>query len=63
MNVVHRLEEIKQWIADGWTDEQIATELDIHLTTLYDYRKKYPKFAKASYRPSLGGALLLMMRF
>lgn len=51
-NVKHRLDEIKQWIADGWTDEQIATELDLHITTFYEYKKKYPKFAKVSYRPS-----------
>ena len=51
-NVKHRLEEIKQWIEDGWTDEQIATELDLHTTTFYEYKKKYPKFEKASYRPN-----------
>ena len=51
-NVKHRLDEIKKWIADGWTDEQIATELDLHITTFYEYKKKYPKFAKASYRPT-----------
>ena len=36
-NVKHRLDEIKQWIEDGWTDEQIATELDLHTTTFYEY--------------------------
>lgn len=51
-NVIHRLDEVKQWIVESWTDEQIATELGIHVWTFYDYRKKYPKFEKASYRPS-----------
>lgn len=30
INVVHRLDEIKQWIEDGWTDEQISNGLDIN---------------------------------
>lgn len=51
-NVKHRLDEIKQWIEDGWTDEQISDELGFHKSTFYDYQKKYPDFAKATYRPS-----------
>jgi len=51
-NVKHRLDEIKQWITDGWTDEQMATELDLHITTFYEYKKKYPEFLKSSYRPN-----------
>lgn len=51
-NVIHRLEEIKKWIADGWTDEQISKELDINPSTFYDYQKKYPDFTKATQRLS-----------
>lgn len=39
--------EIEKWVAAGATDEEIAKALGIGITTLYEYKKKYPKFAKA----------------
>ncbi|MCP3776563.1 transposase [Paenibacillus sp. MZ04-78.2] len=52
LNVEPRLDEIKQWIKDGLTDNEIAARLDIHITTLYEYENKHPKFSKMMERPS-----------
>lgn len=52
LNVLPRLDEIKQWVKEGITDEEIAVRLDIHVWTIGDYRKKHPKFAKIMERPS-----------
>ena len=41
------IEEIKKWVAAGATDEEVAKALEISITTLYDYKKKYPKFSDA----------------
>jgi len=38
---------IQGWARDGLTDEQIAGKMGIGVTTLYDYKKKYPEFMKA----------------
>lgn len=42
-----KLEVIQGWARDGLTDEQIAHNMGISTTTLYDYKNKYPEFAKA----------------
>ena len=42
-----KLALIQGWARDGLTDEQIAKKMSIGITTLYDYKKKYPKFLKA----------------
>lgn len=42
-----KLEVVKGWARDGLTDEQIAEKMGIGVTTLYDYKKKYPEFLKA----------------
>lgn len=38
---------IKGWAKDGLTDEQIATNIGITTTTLYDWKKKYADFSDA----------------
>lgn len=42
-----RLIEIEGWARDGLNDEQIAKNIGISTTTLYDWKNKYPEFAKA----------------
>lgn len=41
------IENIKKWVSAGATDEEVAKALGIGLTTIYEYKKKYPKFADA----------------
>lgn len=41
------IDDIKKWVSAGATDKEIADALDVSLTTLYEYKKKYPKFANA----------------
>lgn len=59
-----RLQEIKEWVSAGATDEEVAKALGISITTLYEYKKKYPKFAesfacaRAEVVISIKGALL-----
>ena len=38
---------LEGWARDGLTDEQIAHNIGITTTTLYDWKKKYPKFTDA----------------
>ena len=38
---------LEGWARDGLTDEQIAHNIGITTTTLYDWKKKYPQFAEA----------------
>ncbi len=38
---------IQGWARDGLTDEQIAHNMGIGLTTLYKYKKDFPEFQKA----------------
>lgn len=52
LNVEPRFGEIRHWIKDGELDEEIAIRLDIHISTLYEYVKMHPKFAKLMERPS-----------
>lgn len=39
--------KIEGWARDGLINEQIANEIGIHPSTLYDWQKKYPKIAEA----------------
>ena len=41
------LDEIQGWAMSGLTDEQIADNLEIAASTLYEYKKKYPEFSEA----------------
>jgi transposase-like protein len=38
---------LQGWAQDGLTDEQIAHNIGITTTTLYDWKNKFPDFAKA----------------
>ena len=38
---------IEGWARDGLTDEQIAQNMGINPTTLYEWKKKYPKISKS----------------
>lgn len=38
---------LEGWARNGLTDEQIAHNIGITTTTLYDWKKKYPQFAEA----------------
>ena len=51
-NVKPRFEEIKMWIKEEFTDEQIAQKLDIHACTLVEYKKKHSELAKIFEKPS-----------
>lgn len=42
-----RLLEIEGWCRDGATDEIIAKNLHISLSTLGEYKKKFPEFSEA----------------
>lgn len=37
--------KIEGWARDGLTDEQIAQNMGINPTTLYEWKKKYPKIS------------------
>lgn len=41
------LDEIQGWAMSGLTDEQIADNLGIAASTIYEYKKKYPEFSEA----------------
>lgn len=41
------LADIKKWTASGATDKEIADALDIALSTLSDYKTKYPELSDA----------------
>lgn len=41
------LTKIEAWARDGLTDEQIAHNIGITTTTLYDWKKKYSAFSDA----------------
>lgn len=46
-HVAPRLEEIKYWYMNGAIDEDVATNLGIALSTLYEYKKQFPEFSEA----------------
>jgi len=39
--------KIEGWARDGLTDEQIAHNIGIHPSTLYDWKNKYPDISEA----------------
>lgn len=41
------IDEIKKWVGAGATEAEVAQALGIGLTSIYEYKKKYPKFADA----------------
>ena len=41
------LDGIQGWAMSGLTDEQIADNLGIAASTIYEYKKKYPEFSEA----------------
>ena len=45
-HVAPRLEEIKDWVRNGATDEQVAQRLGINPDTLYTYKKKFSEFSE-----------------
>lgn len=46
-HVLPKLNLVEAWARDGLVDEQIAHNLDIALSTYYDYKDKYPEFSEA----------------
>lgn len=38
---------IEAWARDGLTDDDIAEKIGISASTLYEWKKKYPKFSEA----------------
>lgn len=38
---------LQGWARDGLTDEQIARNIGINKTTLYDWKKKFPDFSNS----------------
>lgn len=42
-----KLAVIEGWARDGLIDEQIAKNMGIHPSTLYEWKKRYPEFADA----------------
>lgn len=45
--IAPRLEEIKGWCRDGYTDEQISQRLGIHRDTLYKYKREKTELSDA----------------
>lgn len=41
------LMKLEGWARDGLIDEQIAKNIGIHPSTIYDWKKKYPEIAEA----------------
>ena len=39
--------KLEGWARDGLIDEQIANNIGIHPSTIYDWKKKYPEIAEA----------------
>lgn len=46
-NVKPELFKIKMWARNGLSDEQIAKNLNISLSTYYEYKNKFPEFSEA----------------
>ena len=38
---------LEGWARSGLTDEQIAHNMNIHVSTLYDYKNKYPSISES----------------
>src|SRR5690606_11615727 len=45
-HVQPKLNLVESWARDGLTDEQIAHNLGINVSTLYEYKKQYPEFSE-----------------
>ena len=46
--IKNRIPEIMQWRRqDGLTEKDVAAKLGIHVTTLINYKEKYPEFKEA----------------
>lgn len=43
----HKLVVIEGWAREGLSDEQIAKNMDISTSTLYEWKKKHPEFSEA----------------
>ena len=41
------LVRLRGWALDGLTDEQIAKNMGVNVSTLYDWKKKYSQFSEA----------------
>ena len=46
-HVKDKLILVEGWARNGLTDEQIAKNLDISMSTFYEYKKKYSEFSEA----------------
>ena len=46
-NVLPKLKVIEGWARDGLTDEQIAHNVGVSLSTYYEYKKKHLEFSDA----------------
>lgn len=46
-HVEPRLNEIKAWARDGATEEEIAKKLNIAISTLYEYKKRFSEFSES----------------
>ena len=46
-HVEPRLEEVKFWYMNGAIDEEVADNLKIAVSTLYEYKKQFPEFSEA----------------
>lgn len=44
-HVAPRFEEIKDWVRNGATDEEVAKRLGISRDSLYEYKKNFPDFS------------------
>lgn len=46
-HVAPRLEEIKDWVRNGATDEEIAKRLGIGISAFYEYKKGFSEFSES----------------
>ena len=46
-NLNDKLLQVEAWTRDGLTDKQVANNLGISETVFYEYKEKYPEFAKS----------------
>lgn len=43
----NRLQRIRKWKRDGLDDKEIAKAIGIHVSTVCEWKKKYPEFSEA----------------
>ena len=46
-NVKHRMNEIKKWRREGYTEEQISKLVGVAYSTFMEYKNKYPELREA----------------